>query len=214
MSPRGVSIPDLRKRLFDAAERVLTDRGPVALTGRAVTGEAGCATGVLYRHFSDFDQFLDDFYRDRVARIIEPLVELPSQAGERTVAANLQSAAEAMLGPRARALAALAAARPQILSRNRDAPMPAAGPPTASPEPAEPTSATSALTAREALDRAVVEYLRAEQRLARRAGDVDVEALTLVFVATVHDLLLHGRRPGMGDERETVARVIPTVVAR
>jgi len=29
--------------------------GPDRLSGRAVTGEAGVATGLLYAHFADFD---------------------------------------------------------------------------------------------------------------------------------------------------------------
>ena len=56
--PTGVAIRDVREQLFDAAERVLLRDGPSALTSRAVTTEAGCAKGVLHRHFADFDAFL------------------------------------------------------------------------------------------------------------------------------------------------------------
>jgi AcrR family transcriptional regulator len=58
--PTGVHLRDARQQLFDAAERVLLRDGPNALTSRAVTDEAGCAKGVLHRHFTDFDAFLTD----------------------------------------------------------------------------------------------------------------------------------------------------------
>ena len=55
---RNFSILQCSKQLFAAAERVLVRDGPDALTSRAVTTEAGCAKGVLHRHFADFDAFL------------------------------------------------------------------------------------------------------------------------------------------------------------
>ena len=67
--PTGVAIRDVRQQLFDAAERVLLRDGPSALTSRAVTTEAGCAKGVLHRHFVDFDEFLVELIRDRTARV-------------------------------------------------------------------------------------------------------------------------------------------------
>ena len=70
--PTGVAIRDVREQLFDAAERVLLRDGPNALTSRAVTTEAGCAKGVLHKHFADFDAFLAEFVLDRIARLDEP----------------------------------------------------------------------------------------------------------------------------------------------
>ena len=67
--PTGVAIRDVREQLFDAAERVLLRDGPSGLTSRAVTTEAGCAKGVLHRHFADFDGFLAEFVLDRVDRL-------------------------------------------------------------------------------------------------------------------------------------------------
>ena len=67
--PTGVAIRDAREQLFDAAERVLLRDGPNALTSRAVTTEAGCAKGVLHRHFADFDAFLAELVADRIARL-------------------------------------------------------------------------------------------------------------------------------------------------
>ena len=70
--PTGVAIRDPREQLFDAAERVLLRDGPNALTSRAVTAEAGCAKGVLHRHFADFDAFLAELVLDRIARLGRP----------------------------------------------------------------------------------------------------------------------------------------------
>ena len=71
MVPTGIAIRDVREQLFGAAERVLLRAGPNALTSRAVTTEAGCAKGVLHKHFADFDAFLAEFVLDRVARLDE-----------------------------------------------------------------------------------------------------------------------------------------------
>ena len=67
--PTGVALRDVREQLFAAAERVLLRDGPHALTSRAVTAEAGCAKGVLHKHFADFDAFLAELVMDRIARL-------------------------------------------------------------------------------------------------------------------------------------------------
>ena len=79
--PTGVHIRDVRDQLFDAAERVLLRDGPNALTSRAVTTEAGCAKGVLYRHFEDFDAFLADLVLDRRDRMDAQAAALRVTAG-------------------------------------------------------------------------------------------------------------------------------------
>ena len=91
--PTGVAIRDVREQLFDAAERVLLRAGPSALTSRAVTTEAGCAKGVLHRHFADFDAFLAEFVL-RPHRPARPRRPPPcaTSAGTGTVAGNLTAA--------------------------------------------------------------------------------------------------------------------------
>src|SRR5919206_2590145 len=87
--PTGVHIRDAREQLFDAAERVLVRDGPNALTSRAVTTEAGCAKGVLHRHFADFDTFLAELVLDRIGRLDDLAARLRAAAGTGTVAGNV-----------------------------------------------------------------------------------------------------------------------------
>src|SRR3954469_21131775 len=90
--PTGVAIRDAREQLFDAAERILLRAGPNALTSRAVTTEAGCAKGVLHRHFADFDAFLAELVQDRIRRLDGHARALLDSAGTGTVADNLTGA--------------------------------------------------------------------------------------------------------------------------
>src|SRR5919206_3726035 len=96
--PTGVAIRDVREQLFAAAERVLLRSGPNALTSRAVTTEAGCAKGVLHRHFTDFDAFLAGLVMDRIDRIRTQTRSLQALAGTSTVADNLTQALTDLFG--------------------------------------------------------------------------------------------------------------------
>lgn len=116
MSPRGVAMPNVREALFAAAERVLLREGPGGLTGRSVTREAGCASGLLYSHFPDFDQFLTELVIDRTATAQRGLADLGNRVGEGTVTGNLAAVAAA-LGSRFPAYASLVAARPGLMER-------------------------------------------------------------------------------------------------
>src|ERR1700754_5189328 len=96
--PTGVAISDPREQLFAAAERILLRDGPQALTSRAVTTEAGCAKGVLHRHFADFDDFLAEFVLDRIGRMAPQAAALRGAAGTGTVVGNLTDALTALFG--------------------------------------------------------------------------------------------------------------------
>jgi AcrR family transcriptional regulator len=97
--PTGVRLQDARLRLFDAAESVLLREGPRGLTSRAVTEEAGCAKGVLHRHFSDFDGFLAELILDRTAQLEARASELRASVGTGTVVDNVTSALVALFQP-------------------------------------------------------------------------------------------------------------------
>ena len=97
--PTGVHLRDARQQLFKAAERVLLRDGPNGLTSRAVTDEAGCAKGVLHRHFTDFDAFLTDLVLDRASHLEAQTSALRESAGTGTIAGNLATARTTMFGP-------------------------------------------------------------------------------------------------------------------
>jgi AcrR family transcriptional regulator len=98
VSPRGVATLDLRPRLFEAADRVLERDGPTGLSSRAITAEAGTATGLLFRMSS-------------VHLLASGFVE---RAGSGTVADNLTEAALALL-PMASRLFEIVHARPSLV---------------------------------------------------------------------------------------------------
>ncbi|UYQ62828.1 TetR/AcrR family transcriptional regulator [Streptomyces peucetius] len=193
MSPRGVAVPDARERLFAAAERVVTQGGPGALTSRAVTDEADCSKGLLHAHFpGGLDEFVAELVLDRFARTAALAAELPARAGQDTVTANLTAVASALLDSAGPALAAVALTRPGAALRFRDA-MAAGAPGFA------------------AVQESVAAYLRAERRAGRVAGELDPEAVALALVGTVHHLLMTTWSSADPDPREQIGRLIPAL---
>lgn len=191
--PTGVHIRDARQQLFDAAERVLLREGANGLTSRAVTDEAGCAKGVLHRHFSDFDAFLVGLVLDRAARLEGESAALAGSVGTGTVTDNLSDALTALFGPVPVAIIPLITFRDELRARLRAA-TPGGG-------IAILAQATTAISA----------YLAAERDLGRIAADADIDSLTLSLVGGGH-LLFADREPGPPDT-EAVGRLVTAVVA-
>ncbi|MEU5656813.1 TetR/AcrR family transcriptional regulator [Streptomyces sp. NPDC047737] len=194
--PTGVHLRDARQQLFDAAERVLLRDGPNGLTSRAVTDEAGCAKGVLHRHFSDFDAFLAALVLDRAAQLEAQAGELRESAGTGTVAENLTAALTALFGPIPVAIIPLITFRDELRARLRQA-RPGGGIAIL----AEATTAVSA-------------YLADERDLGRIAADADIDSLTLSLVGGGH--LLHADRdaPSPAVVNKLVTAVIADAVHR
>jgi len=190
--PTGVAIRDARGQLFDAAERVLLRDGPSALTSRAVTTEAGCAKGVLHRHFADFDAFLAELVEDRIARLAAQAAALRDGAGSGTVAGNLAGALTDLFASVAVAIVALIIFRDDLRARLRQA----------SP------SGVPLLT--EAAEM-IASYLAAERGLGRVAADADIDALAPALIGAGH--LLFAGREGAPPEPAAVSKVVTTVMA-
>jgi AcrR family transcriptional regulator len=190
--PTGVAMRDARAQLFDAAERVLLRDGANALTSRAVTIEAGCAKGVLHRHFADFDDFLAELVRDRVGRMDERTAALREAAGAGTVADNLTEALTAVFESAALALVGLVAARDELRARlRRDLP---AG---------VPVLTEAAIM--------IGEYLAAERALGRLVADSDVDTLAAMLIGTTH--LLYLGSAGRPIEAEAIRKVVTATLA-
>ncbi|MGY4100397.1 TetR/AcrR family transcriptional regulator [Nocardia sp. R16R-3T] len=166
--PTGVHLHDARQQLFDAAERVLLRDGPNSLTSRAVTDEAGCAKGVLHRHFTDFDAFLTDLVLDRAAQLEAQASVLRAAAGTGTVATNLTSALAVLFGPVPVAIIPLITFRDELRARLRRA----------------RTGGGIAILAEATT--AISTYLTDERELGRIAPHADIDSLTLSLVGGGH----------------------------
>jgi AcrR family transcriptional regulator len=191
--PTGVHLRDARRQLFDAAERVLLRDGPSGLTSRAVTDEAGCAKGVLHRHFTDFDAFLAELVLDRAAQLEAQAGTLRESAGTGTVTGNLASALTTLFGPVPTAIIPLITFRDELRARLRQA------------RPGGGTAILAQVTT------AVSAYLADERDHGRIAADADIGSLTLSLVGGGH-LLFSDREPGPPGTA-TVTRFVATVLA-
>ncbi|WP_067672292.1 TetR/AcrR family transcriptional regulator [Nocardia miyunensis] len=189
--PTGVALRDVREQLFNAAERILLRDGPDALTSRAVTTEAGCAKGVLHRHFTDFDEFLAELVRDRIARIGAQAHALEESAGTGTVVANLTAALTDLFGAVAVSIVSLVIFRDELRARLRR------------------TEQAGIPLLREAGEM-IAAYLRRERELGRITADADIDTLAPTLIGAGH---LRFADRGAPPESAEVARMVTTVLA-
>ncbi|MGW6703831.1 TetR/AcrR family transcriptional regulator [Streptomyces sp. NPDC054956] len=184
MSPRGVAIPDLRERLFAAAERVVARDGAAALTSRAITAEADCGKGVLHTHFAGLDEFVAELVLDRFAHSARRAGALEAKVGQATVAANLQDIALTLLEALPPAVVGLAMTRPAAALHTRE-------------------GFQAGAPAFDAIQHAFTAYLQAEQRGGRLPAGADAATIALALVGTIHHLLMT-RVPGRGDDPKVI----------
>ena len=188
--PTGVALHDVRKQLFDAADRVLLRDGPSGLTSRAVTTEAAVAKGILHRHFADFDAFLADFVMDRVDRMDAQAAALKDGAGKGEVIGNLAEALTALFGSVAVAIVALVTFRDELRARLRES------------WPAGIPVLTEAGFMFE-------QYLTYERAHGRIADDAPIDALAPTLIGAGH--LLYADR-GAPPDAATVRKMVTTVI--
>jgi AcrR family transcriptional regulator len=190
--PTGVAIRDVREQLFAAAERVLLRDGPSGLTSRAVTAEAGCAKGVLHRHFEDFDAFLAELVLDRIDRIARQSAELRARAGTGTVAGNLAAVLTALLGSVVAKIVSLLIFRDDLRARLRQT----------TPSGVPLASEAAAM---------IASYLAAERDLGRIAADADVATLGPMLIGAAH-LQFAGDQPGQ-PQPEAIRKMVTSFLA-
>jgi len=190
--PTGVAIRDVRQHLFAAAERVLLRDGPSGLTSRAVTMEAGCAKGVLHRHFADFDAFLAELVLDRIDQVGRQSAALLASAGTGTVTGNLTGALADQFGSVAVKIVSLLIFRDDLRARLRETI------PSGVPVATEVAAMVSA-------------YLAAERDLGRIAAGADIGTLALTLIGTAH--LLAVDRESAQPDTEAVAAMVAAVLA-
>jgi AcrR family transcriptional regulator len=188
--PTGVAIED--EELFAAAERVLLRDGPSGLTSRAVTTEAGCAKGVLHRHFADFDTFLAELVEDRIGRIESQAADLRGSAGTGTVAGNLTGALLTVFDSVALGVVGLVTSRHELLARLR----------RTTPRGMPVLNEATAM---------VASYLAGERDAGRIAADADIDTLAPMLIGTGH--LLFAGRQGDAPQRRAVQKAVTTAIA-
>ncbi|WP_328477922.1 TetR/AcrR family transcriptional regulator [Actinoplanes sp. NBC_00393] len=190
--PTGVALRDVREQLFAAADRILLSEGPTGLTSRAVTDSAGCAKGVLHRHFADFDAFLAEYVLDRATRLDTSLAD---SAGTGTVVDNVTAALTGVFESVAVAIVALITFRDELRARLRDT---------------WPAGVPVLTEACEMIGR----YLAEERALGRLAANADVDTLAAVLIGSTHLLFADrtGDRPGPATVRHTVTTVLGAVL--
>ena len=189
--PTGVSLRDAREQLLAAADRVLRRGGPAALTSRAITTEAGCAKGVLHKHFADLDELLVALVQDRIARLDGQAAALRAAAGRGPITAVLAAALTEIFGSVALHVVGLIIARDGLRARLR----------AVSPTGMPLLSEASAMLA---------DYLAVERDLGRLAADTDVRTLAMTLIGTAH-LAFAGRDgdpPPTAEVEELVAAVL------
>ncbi|MBX6387285.1 MAG: TetR/AcrR family transcriptional regulator [Microbispora sp.] len=190
--PTGVALRNAREQLFNAAERIVLRDGPNALTSRAVTTEAGCAKGVLHRHFADFDAFLTELVLERIAKLDAQAAELRRSAGTGTVVGNLTNVLTDLFGSVAVAVVSLIISRDGLRARLRQA---------------RPGRGLPLLTEAAAM---LASYLAAERDLGRIAADADIDTLAPTLLGASH--LLFADRDGGPPEADAVRKMVTTVI--
>jgi AcrR family transcriptional regulator len=189
--PTGVPLRDAREQLFGATERILLRDGPGGLTSRAVTEEAGCAKGVLHRHFADFDAFLVEFASGQFAWIDRQAAALCELAGTGTVVGNLSEALTTLCESVLPSLITLVITRDEFrtrLRRARPGGFPVAGEAAAM----------------------IASYLTAERERGRVAAGADIGTLAPMLIGTVH--LLFASREDPPPDAEAVRKAVAAAI--
>lgn len=189
MSPRGVATPDVREHLFSAAQRVLSRDGADRLTSRAVTDEAGVAKGLLFKHFSDFDQFLAELVVDRIEAASRLVASFPSLTGQGTVEGNLTDFAAALLQSDAFAVAGLIHSRPALMNRLHQ------------------VSSGRHFAFMDQAESALRRYLTDEMQHGRVSDGTDIDTLAFVFIGAIHHLFISHAAASSGLRRR-IQRIV------
>lgn len=146
-----------RRRILDAASRVIRARGLAHMTTREVAREAGLSEAALYKYFHDKDELFLAVMEIRLRPFVGLVVRLPEQAGTDTVEAHLREIARESMAvfEDSGRLAMALFAEPSLLARQREA-LAGAGPHHA--------------------NLLLAEYLRREQALGRLSAHADPDA--------------------------------------
>jgi AcrR family transcriptional regulator len=163
----------LRASLIDHARRLVDRDGPSALTMRALAAEAGCATGMTYKLFSDRHELVLEVVHAELERLRAASDELVERVGTGTLATNLTWYAEVILDSTAVALAPEVASHDQ-LSKTFAAKVHGTG------------------VGPGVFEIGFTNYLAAEKQAGRIRRDVETDAFGFLIAGAIHNLIMSG----------------------
>jgi AcrR family transcriptional regulator len=145
--------------------QVVHTLGLANTTTREIAQAAGLSEAALYKHFDDKADLFLCVLRERLPDLFAALRELPNQAGQRSVRANLEDLTRVALAfyRESAPFAASLFSRPELLSRYQQHLRDSGGGPH---------------RARDLL----VDYLRAEQHVGRVAPDANAHVAAVVLI--------------------------------
>jgi AcrR family transcriptional regulator len=165
---------DAREQLFEAAERVLAREGATGLTSRAITDEAGVAKGLIYRYFTDLDEFLAELTATWVRAAVGAVSDFPERAGHGSIRDNLCATLLTLFGPGSHVpmVTVMVASRPALMLRLHRA-------------------VQEGMFGR--VEESFAAYLEAERLLGRLRSGADTQAAAIVLLGAAHHLVFTGR---------------------
>ena len=83
---RGANAADTRKRLISAATKEFSNKGYAHASLRAICTKAGVTTGALYFFFENKEAL----FREVLAPLTEPIIELLSEACQKTTPGGVE----------------------------------------------------------------------------------------------------------------------------
>lgn len=157
----------LRERILDATLHVIVERGIARTRTSAIAGEAGCSEGSIYRYFEGKPELFQEVVRTRLTSLLDVLPGLVGRAGAATVEGNLVDVARTALAFYGDVIPLYAGlfADAELLADQRESLV---------GRDLNPCAATGAL----------VDYLRAEQRLGRVRPGADVDGVARVLLSS------------------------------
>jgi AcrR family transcriptional regulator len=75
---RAANRRAMRKHILNIASQMLTEQGPQALSMRKLAQALGMSTIVLYTHFQDKQDILDQLYQEGFVRLQQDLLSVPA----------------------------------------------------------------------------------------------------------------------------------------
>ena len=191
--PRGVQRVEMRQELIAAAAAIIDEGGVDALTVRALSTRAGCASGVLYNYFDDLDDVVAEIVTAMLSDTIKTARTIVADPGTRPIADVLIELAEAVVRDGNLRIATAAMSRPGVFERVRI------------------QFATDGVPNFAALAGVVIGYLQAEQRIARVSNDADIETSAWMLIWALHEILL-AQRSNPSSRAIGVDRIVQTLL--